>query len=161
MNTKAALDRALPLFAQKADYDISILIAFFIAAGLSKTQATEVVEFAPLAFGRALMDGMGVVFDDEYIRLDDDGEERLRRKLADEPMFVAALAAAPEFMRNAGQDPFAAIAMRSAELQAVNEALNAGVSPDGLIASAPVMVWGEESPPAPVQAPAKPWWKIW
>ena len=156
MNTKTALERALPILVEHAGIDLDILRLYLIRAGLSRLQTTDVVEFVPLAFGRALMDGMGVQFDDEYVRVDDAGKERLRKKLADEPMFAAALAAAPEVMRDSGQDAFAAIAMQSSELQAVNQALNAGVSADGLIASVPVMVWSDEPP-----APAKPWWKFW
>jgi hypothetical protein len=161
MDAPTALQRAIPVFVQHAKSDLlNLRMALTIARVGSMVE--EVVEFVPLAFGRSLMDGMGITFDDEYVRMDSEGRERLRRKLMDEPLYREALRIAPHVLATEGQDAFLAVAIRSAEFQAVNEALHAGSDPADLQASAPVMEWSEERHAAqPEPSKAKPWWKVW
>jgi hypothetical protein len=157
MSDRSLILRAIPSFTSRSSLDSAGLrLALSIDADLTHAEAGAVLELVPLAFGRVLLDGMGIVFSDEYVRIDENGTERLRRKLGDEPLFREALELAPEVMATSGQDVFTAVAIRSSELQAVNNALNAGADPSGLMMSAPVMVWVEER-----AEKKRPWWKVW
>ncbi|HEV7767403.1 MAG TPA: hypothetical protein VGQ76_20550 [Thermoanaerobaculia bacterium] len=152
MDTTSIVRRAVTVFAEHPRADLNQLRRALQSAGLMQEQASDVIEFVPLAFARTFLDGMGIVFEDEYVRVDDQGRERMRRKLMDEATYRDALAVAPEVMATAGQDAFLAVASRSSELQAVNTALHHGVDPAGLQASEPTMLWVGEK---------KAWWKVW
>jgi len=161
MNAEEMVRAAIPIFVQNAAFNLEPIRVGLIIARLKRPDVERVIEFVPLAFGRSLLDGMGIQFEDYYIRLDRDGNERLRRDLKDEPIFEAALKLAPIVMQQLGQDAFMSIAMRSSELQATNEALNHGASPAGLQASPPVMQWYEGADGATAAPSTKPWWKFW
>jgi hypothetical protein len=57
------------------------------------------------------------------------------------------------------QDVFLAVAGRSPEFRAVNQALHAGSRAEDLECSPPVLVWSEEVTGA--GAPPKSWWQFW
>jgi hypothetical protein len=160
MDAAAALQRAIPVFIKNAPFELITVRVGLTVALIPGRLVEELVEFVPLAFGRSLMDGMGIAFDDEYVRIDAEGHERLRRKLLDEPIYRQALRIAPQVLATEGQEAFLSIAGRSAEFQAVNEALHAGSNPEDLQASAPVMQWSDERHAAP-PPDTKPWWKVW
>jgi hypothetical protein len=149
--------RAIPIFVQNAEFNLEPVRIGLITSRIPSADHERIIEFLPLAFARDLMATMGVSFSDEYIRLDAEGQERLRANLADEPWFVESQKLAPEVMAQMGSDAFMAIAGRSAELDAVNQALHAGSQPADLILGPPVMQWFDPPPPPP---PKKPWWKL-
>jgi hypothetical protein len=149
--------RSIPVFANNANASFDELRSALSGAGMSNDEAGAVLEFVPLAFGRAFLDGMGIEFADYYIRLDDKGKERQRKKLVSEALYFEAVMLAPQVMLTNGQEAFTAVAIRSAEVQAINNALNQGVDPNGLVASPPVMMWGGGDS----GGDAKPWWKFW
>ena len=159
MSAEDIVRRAIPIFVQNAEFNLEPIRIGLIIARLKRQEVERVIEFVPLAFGRSLLDGMGIAFEDDYVRVDKDGNERMRGKLADEPIYVAALKLAPVVMQSMGQDAFMAVAMRSAELQATNEALNHGANPADLQASTPLLEWTEWAEPDP--PPARPWWRFW
>lgn len=156
MNVKAAIRRAAPVLARYGTIDQGVLTAWLIRSGLSRYEAEQAARFVPLAFARPVLQGMGVQLSDTYIRMAGGTEEE--RKLADEPFFADAFEVAPAVMSEIGSEAFNAIVMASPELMALNDALNAGVSPDGLVASPPVVTWMSAPAEPP---PAKPWWKFW
>src|SRR5262245_39422252 len=96
MNTNDAIRRAVRVFAAHRDRDLPGLIAALERDGLPHELAVSVVEFLPMAFGRAFTEGMGVRYPDYYIRVDAQGRERARRKVLDEPVYRAARALMPE-----------------------------------------------------------------
>ena len=145
MNPTEVIRRALPTMTKYPDGDPGITIAFLIRDGIPKADAARVLERHPRAFQHDA---------DYYVRVDGDGRERSRGKLADEPFYTAGLAAAPQVMMQLGRDSFTAIAMQSSEFQAANAALNAGADLANLQASPPLMMWREEPLPPP-------WWKFW
>lgn len=157
MSAEDLVRRAIPIFIENAQYELITLKVALTVKFFKEAEIAALIEFVPLAFGRSLLDGMGIQFEDYYVRIDAEGRERVRRKLADEPVYAAALKLAPIVLQSMGQEAFVAIATRSAELEAVNNALNAGSNPADLQASPPVMVWAEEPPPVA----SKPWWKFW
>ncbi len=66
MDPRTAVERALPVFSQVRPGDWSGLQAAVRAAGVPGPLASEVLAFVPIAFGRALLDGMGIEFAPEY-----------------------------------------------------------------------------------------------
>lgn len=151
MNPEAVVRTAVPVLAQYGTIDSSVLLARLIAARVPRAEAIAAIRFVPLAFGRALLDGMGVVLADTYSIRDEE------RPLAGEPIFVAAQRLTTAFP----PDVFTAVAMQSSELAAINAALNAGVDPSGLVAGSPTITSFEDEPDAPPAAAKKPWWKLW
>jgi len=156
MNVAAAIRRAIPVLAQYGATDPVILRARLIRAGLSKIEAVAAMRFLPLALGRAiLLEGIGIALPDSYLLVH--GDAREERKLADEKFFAAAKWLASTLGNDYGANTVGAVALLSAEVQAVNEALNAGSQPENLVASLPVVVWEDGVD----DAPPRPWWKFW
>ena len=155
MNVATAIRRAVPILAEHGRTDSGILRSWLLRAGLSSEQAHDAVRFIPLAFGRQILAGMGVELPDSYIRVRAVDGRREERPLAEEPFYREAWKAATTLGSELGGDVFTNVALLSSELQAVNEALNAGASPENLVASAPLIEWNRppSSPP--------PWWKFW
>lgn len=149
------VQRAIDVFARNAEADFDAVRAALEAAGLSKDEAAAALEFVPLAFGRAMLNGMGIELASYYVRLDANGKEVQRKQLVQEPLFLEASMLAPLTLLRQGQDAFTAVAMRSSEVQAVNNALNAGADPANLQASPPMMTSRGTS------GTSKPWWKFW
>lgn len=94
--------------------------------------ASRHVAMIPLAFGRVLLDKLGVTY--AATAIIDDREV----SLADDPVYCTALAHA-RVVHDHGGDMFRALALRSSEIDAVNQALNRGSQPGDLILSPPVM----------------------
>lgn len=156
MNAAAAIRRAIPVLAQYGTNDAAILRAWLIRAGLSKAEAVAASRFIPLALGRAiLLEGLGIALPDSYLLIH--GDAREERKLAGEKFFTATTWLAQTLGNDYGVDAIGAIALQSAEVQAVNEALNAGAQPADLVASLPVVTWVDGVD----DAPPRPWWKFW
>jgi len=120
---------------------------------LTKEQAHDAVRFIPLAFGRELLKGTGVTLPDTFLRVFNGATEEVA--LEDEQFFRGASYLAPTLLRELGGDAFAVIAMQSAEVRAVNEALHAGSDPGDLVAGPPLVecTFARRRP--------EPWWKIW
>jgi len=157
MNVRDAIRRAAPVLAQYGQGDPQILLAGLLRAGLSNEQAHDAVRFIPLAFGRDVLDGAGVVFSDTYLRIAGPQSAGEERPLNDEPFFREALSLATLVATEIGFDAFNTVAMQSSEFQALNNALNAGAQLENLIASPPAMMYDTAA-----AAPAKPpWWKFW
>jgi hypothetical protein len=155
MTTGDIVQSAIDVFAKNAEVDFDAVRAALEAAGLAKDEAAAALEFVPLAFGRAMLNGSGIEFAKDYIRIDANGREVERKQLVREPLFLEASMLAPLTLLRQGQDAFTAVAMRSSEVQAVNNALNGGADLANLQASPPVMMSGGTS------RTSKPWWKFW
>ncbi|HJQ39542.1 MAG TPA: hypothetical protein VKB93_20560 [Thermoanaerobaculia bacterium] len=154
MNTRDAILRAAPVLAQYADPQDGLL-----RAGLSKEQAHDAVRFLPLAFGRDVLDGIGVAFSDTYVRIVDGQQEE--RALNDEPFFREARTLARVVATEVGFDTYNAIAMQSSEFQALNNALNAGAEVENLVAGPPMVMCEGFAAAAAAKPEKKPWWKVW
>jgi hypothetical protein len=156
MNAAAAIRRAVPVLAQYGTTDPMILRARLIRAGLSKIDAVAAMRFVPLALGRAiLLEGIGIALPDSYLMIH--GEAREEKKLADEKFFAATKWLASTLGADYGVNTVGVVALLSAEVQAVNDALNAGAQPADLVASLPVVTWVDGVD----DAPPRPWWKFW
>lgn len=163
MTATEAVRRSVPVFAAHPGADVYDIRAGLIGAGIPVELAADITEFLPLAAARAMLDGMGIRFADEYVRLSDQGRVIGQKKLADEPVYREGLRVAGELSR-IGDEAFLALVRRSQEYRAVNKALNEGADPAGLNYGPPVMIANEDDRRAfgePPGRPARTWWQFW
>jgi hypothetical protein len=156
MNVRSSIQRAAPVLAQHGSIDQEFLLAWLLRAGLSRADALNAIRFVPLAFAREILSGSGVTLDDTYIRVRPDGTKE-EHPLSGEPFFREAATMAPQIHAELGSDAFTAIVCLSSEFDAVNQALNAGASPEYLVASPPLIEWPDSQP----DQQQRPWWKFW
>jgi hypothetical protein len=165
MTVREAILLAMPQFVQHARGGLSVIRSELEKAGISPQLATEIIEFLPLALARAMLEGMGVHFEDYYVRQTAQGRVIGEKLLADEPVFREALTLADEL--SGGGEAFVAVAGWSTEYQAINKAMNSGSRPEDLQCAPPV-VFAEHDDDRPfddtssgTQPRAKPWWQFW
>jgi len=150
-------------------------------AGVPGALADRAYKFTQIAWGRSLLAGLGVQFPPEYVCFDASGKVIESGLLADEPCFAAASRLAERYADAPG---FKRLALMSADVHAVNEALNKGSKPSDLVATpaflfleAPTTAGmanarrvidqhiaagpGPAAPATPKPVPAKPWWRFW
>jgi hypothetical protein len=101
-------------------------------AGVPDHLADRAYKFTQIAWGRVLLDGLGVKFSPEYLWFNAAGEVVESGLLVDEPCFATAMQLVPKYKRAPG---FRHLAVTSADVHAVNGALNAGSKPGGLVTS--------------------------
>jgi len=96
--------------------------------GVESSTAEELVSFIPLAFGREIVEQLGVKCSDTYImhNLLDDSEQEL--PLAMELVYAWAKAMIGEYRNAERNEIFKLIASRSAEFDVVNNALKSGAT---------------------------------
>lgn len=163
MTVTEAIHRAVPVFAAHPGADVYDIRAALIAAGIPVELAADIVEFLPIAVARAVLDGMGVRFADEYVRQTSQGRVVGHKKLADEPVYREGLALAGE-LSGMGDEVFLALVRRSPEYRAVSKALDAGANPADLTCAPPTMIGNANDRRTFGAAPARPvksWWQFW
>jgi hypothetical protein len=92
-------------------------------AGMPDNVADRCYKLAQVAWGRAFLDGLGIDFSDDYLCLNGNGDLIESGLLSKEPFFIAATGLAKQY---AISPTMQEIALCSAEVHAVNDALNAG-----------------------------------
>jgi hypothetical protein len=150
-----------------------------IHAGIPEVQASEMVTWIPLAFGRMVLDQLGVEYSDHYILMDPDTGMQERRPLAQQQSFQAARYYAANAVTGLSEAGGEAIFRQSAEVDSVINAMSAGELPEDLVLGEPVImatVKADPPPPAASQAPPpaasqapppaasqekRPWWRLW
>jgi len=166
MTVREAILRAVPVFVAQSNRDDYTLRIKLEEAGIPRGLAAEIVEFAPLAVARAMLDGMGIQFADYYIRQNSQGRVIGQKALNDEPVYREGLAIADELVRM-GKDTFMAVASWSHEYQQINIAMNSGSRPGDLHCQPPVMIANNDDrrdfddTSAGVQQKDKNWWQFW
>jgi hypothetical protein len=165
MTVREAILLAMPIFSRHAEAGSSVIREELEKGGLSPKLAAEIIEFLPLALARAMLDGMGVQFEDHYVRQTARGRVIGEKPLLDEPVFREGLAIANEL--SAGGEEYIAVAGWSAEYQAINKAMNSGSRPEDLRCAPPV-VFAEhdderdfDDTSGGVQQSRKSWWQFW
>jgi hypothetical protein len=150
-------------------------------AGVPDSLADRAYKFTQIAWGRALLAGLGVRFSPEYLCFNASGKVVESGKLADAPCFAAASQLASRYAKAPG---FRRLALMSADVHAVNDLLNKGSKPENVVTSpaclfleAPTAAGLENArqeiarhmaaPPKSATeatrgaAPTKPWWRFW
>lgn len=165
MTVRDAILLAPPVFAAHARGGLRAIRLGLEEAGVPPRLAVEIVEFLPLALARALLDGMGVHFEDYYVRHTSGGRVIGQKSLADEPVFREGLAAADELSGDGAA--YLAVAGWSAEYQAINKAMNAGARPENLRFGPPVVLADHDDErrfddtSGGAQPRDRAWWQFW
>lgn len=152
---RAVVEAAIPIFIEHSTADDSSLISGLVASGCDQTTASRLVEFMPLGFTRVMLADSGVKFSQTFVRVQTDGEYSAEILLSDEPVFVAATSVA---QAGVVREEMIAVAGRSAEFHAINEALYKGSQLSNLVCSPPVLMWGESVMPSQRR---RRWWQVW
>lgn len=129
----AQLVTADPRFTEDSVY------AAMVAANVPHREADAAYKFTQAAWGRLLLDGMGIRFAEDYYWLNGSGGVVDSGKLSAEPHFIAATRLGKRYVSQAG---FKRLAVMSAEVHAVNDLLNAGSHPENLV-TAPLVLFSE------------------
>jgi Family of unknown function (DUF6348) len=169
------------IIAARDDFTEDEAYAALAEAGVPAALADRAYKFTQIAWGRALLAGIGVQFSPEYIWFNGSGEVAESGRMADEPCFVAASRLGERY---AGAPGFKRLALMSADVHAVNNALHHGSKPEDLVTApaalflaAPTAAGMENArqviaqhlakvpkPSASARAKpasAKPWWRFW
>lgn len=164
MTVSEAVRRAVPVFISNPDADVYDIRAGLVGAGIPTDLAADIVDFLPLAVARAMMDGMGIRFADEYVRQAPGGRVLGRKKLDDEPVYREGMAIAGE-LSGIGDETFVALVRRSPEYRAVSKALDAGADPASLEYDPPTLTAAGDDRRFPGGLPGgqttKAWWQFW
>lgn len=163
MTATEAVHRAVPVFTAHPDADVYALRDELVTSGIPAELAADIAEFLPLAVARAVLDGMGIRFADEYVRQTPQGRVLGRKNLADEPVYREGLAVAGE-LSGIGDNEFLALVQRSPEYRAVRKALAAGAKPEDLECGPPTMIANQDDVRSFGDQPARPdksWWQFW
>jgi hypothetical protein len=165
MTVRDAILLAIPIFAAHARGGLSAIRSGLEEAGVPRHLAAEIVEFLPLALARAMLEGMGVGFEDHYVRQTAGGRVIGRKPLADEAVFRAGLEVANEVSGDG--ESFLAVAGWSVEYRAISRALDAGARPEDLRCPTPVVYadYDDErrfdDTSGGVQPRTRAWWQFW
>lgn len=148
-----------------------LIIDYLAQHDIDPSVCEELIRFLPIVFGRHMLSDTSITFSDEYIRFQADGTITSKGKLSDIGLYVAAC----DFIstHHVERDVYLAVALRSPEVDAANNALHGGAKFNNLV-SGPVVIFDE--PPtilgqrkaelfitreAKSLAKNKIWWKFW
>jgi hypothetical protein len=134
--------RAVAVMHRMHDRPDEEIVDALVSLGAEKRHAIALVDFLPIAFGRPVLAKLGVrVSETGEIH---EGEATRTLRLLDDPVFAdaAALANAAYEHGTMPADVFRALALRGAELGAVNQALSKGSKAEDLLLSPPMFRWG-------------------
>ncbi|HNS97035.1 MAG TPA: DUF6348 family protein [Polyangiaceae bacterium] len=122
-----------------------------MADGATAREAQALLAFVPLAFGRMVLQSLPVHFSETALVRNDRGQQGTEILLSDDPIFARAqdLAADAWQATTFTQDEFLAVAMRSAEVHAVNQAIEQGAQACDLIVSPPTITLSPDDTASP------------
>jgi len=135
------VSRAVALFADQPGLDDDDYARALIAAGADPGDAALMVAMVPLAFGRVMVEGLEVGFSPTATVQRRGGGPPAEVVLDDHPIFseAAFLAERSQEQGTLSRDQFLSIALRSAEIDALNQALEAGAQPADLEFAPPIV----------------------
>lgn len=124
--------------AGRPDEDIGDVLA---RAGSAPAEVQALLAFVPMAFGRVALKDLPVRFSDTAILRESPDDEGREVRLSQEDVFAIATQLAIGALDQDGltQDQFLAVAMRSAEVHAINQAVLEGADAQDLVVSPPVV----------------------
>lgn len=180
MTATSAIERFAEYVAANEDWDDGRAIEHLVTNGVAEDTACDVVRLTPIAFGRTIIDGLGIQLTNKYICFRADGSTSRSGKLDQNDVFQTASANAHGYAQHAA---FQVIALSSSEVHAVNQTLNAGSNPADLVIG-PVAIFLErptdsglriahgrittfakmvanKNPKPDSPACKKPWWQFW
>ena len=141
------------------------LLQAMIENSIVRSTAVQLVVLLPLAYGREVLAGSGPCFSDNYICMEQNGQAGREHKLNSLPLWNESIAfARKEISSGVSGDALLAIAGRSPETNAINNALHAGEKLEDLVISPPVFTWPKfnsliNSDENSKNSPR--WWQFW
>jgi hypothetical protein len=172
MSPEEAVNALVAFLSTQKEFDEEEAYAALEAAEVPAEQRQLAYQFTQIAWSRVLLDGMGIKFSPEYVLFSGEGEPVESGELETNPYYNAACAAG-------GRQPppvgLAHLAMMSAEVHAVNNALNGGSRAENLVMGPIALFTDHPSPEGMERVQAhirdaakqaagtvrKPWWKVW
>jgi hypothetical protein len=129
----AKLIRGIEIMGGASEGSDAELVARLKSAGFSARESELLVAFVPSAFARPVLENLGVTNFVELVSVPKKGGGTLEVELDSIPVFTQALGLVRGNAHSSLVLPehFKALAMRSAEVDAANNALNAGESLEG------------------------------
>jgi hypothetical protein len=94
MTPESAVSQLVSILASRADFTEDDLYAAMADAGIAYPIADRAYKFTQVAWGRAFLEGLDVNFSADYLCLNAAGDVIESGRLADEPYYAAATAAA-------------------------------------------------------------------
>ena len=134
------------------------VVSRLTSAGCSPAVAEKLVAFIPLACGRALLEGTGVKLSETFRCMGDDKAVGEPESLSSDPhwnvieKFIAA-------QKKTKPEAVGLVGVRSAEFDAVNNALLNGSVLADLVGADPIFLF--VNPSIPSKTPGAPWWAFW
>lgn len=142
--------------------------------GFDEYEVFKAVNLIPRALGRELLKESDLSFEDSFSILDEQGNAVEHGRLSRDPIFRAA---SKVDFEEIGHQLFSLHALKSAEVDAVNQALEAGSCAEDLVFSGTVLMGAPVSSARPARSEPKseppkphtsekddekkPWWKFW
>lgn len=104
-----------------------------LASGVEPSVAVGCVTFVPLAFGRTIVRDLGVEPADSYVEHDPANSTEREKPLGEQLEYIWSKSVADLYARSDEYgEAFGTIATRSAEVDAINNALHSGCDPESL-----------------------------
>jgi hypothetical protein len=145
---EAAVACLTEAIAAHAEFTEDDLYAAMAKAGIPGPDADRAFKFTQIAWGREFLRGRGdFQFAPDYLLFNGAGDVIESGTLSNQPYFVAAMAAVKKYASSPG---FSRLALMSADVQAINKALEAGSKPTDL-AMAPPALFMEPATPAGIE----------
>lgn len=141
------------------------LLEALLAHGINRPVAVQLIMLVPLAYGRAGLANSGVRFSDYFICMGPNGRPKRECKLNSLAVWNESIAfARKEIDSGACGAAALAIAGRSPETNAINQALHGGEKIEDLVISPPVFIWPEFNSSVHADLSSKAprrWWHFW
>src|SRR5437764_1101089 len=159
------IESAIQIMRSHSECSAEEIFQRLLDGGIDRRVAVQLVILLPHAYGRAELDGCGVLFSNEYICLDEGAEPCRKGWLDDLPLWREAIAFARQEVSNGvSGEALLAVAGRSAEINAINKAFHNGKKVQNLVCGPMVSLWPEFAASLDSGQVAERklrWWQIW
>jgi hypothetical protein len=138
---RGGIDSMVAFLRVDPTVDDDAIVRHLSGDGLSKDQATKLVQFVPIAFTRFLYRSKGIRFAPNYVVLGPDGQPATQRPVAEEPAFHEAWGHCEQAAASGeGDRYFILIAARSGGYRAIRDLVEKGLDLAGIVTGPPVMM---------------------
>lgn len=134
INEMETVDAIYKVIKRHDHIEADSLFEELIKKGYPQTDLFTATDFIPIALGRILLSGLGIDFSPLFEKFDELGNKVETKALKDNPFFIAA----QNLFWKLSKEDFQKIAFSSAEVDAVNQALNNGSNPADLAMLPPI-----------------------
>ena len=142
------ISRAVALLRANPDASMEEVYKQLVKSGTKADLAARLIEFLPVVYGRIILSTIGVRLSDKFRRVLPDGTVSPERRLAEEPLWLAATQfARAEVNRGVSPREIELVGGCSCEIAAANQVLQKGGDPKNVICVPPLFCWPEAGLP--------------